>query len=78
MEHFRVLELLPYNANQLERLNVTGASHNNGQRQKRGTNKAEKFVLVDGVFVERIIGKFTLGYINCFKVLNVIPNDLNY
>ena len=47
MKHLRVLELLPNDPHQFERLDVAAAGHHDGEGEDGGAQQRKQFILVD-------------------------------
>ena len=75
MEDLRILELLPDYSSNPQRLGITGASHNNRKCQERCAEKREKLILINCIFVERVIGKLAFGDFDSSQVLDMVFDD---
>lgn len=78
MKHLRVLELLPDDPHQFERLDVAAAGHHDGEREDGGAQQRKELVLVDRVFVEGVVGELALGDLDSLEMFDVVANDAHH
>ena len=71
MKDLRILNFFPQNFDDFEALDIAGSSHDNGKSENGETQKREKFILIDTVFVEGVIGKFTFNDFDFLQLLYV-------
>ena len=77
MKNLGILKLFPNYLCDSERLCITSPGHDNRESQQRGAEQREKLILIDSVFVERVIGKLALGNLDSSEVLNMFLEDLD-
>ena len=75
MKDLRILNFFPQNFNDFEALDIAGSSHDNGKSENGDTQKREKFILINSIFVERVIGKLAFSNFDSSQVLDMIFDD---
>lgn len=71
MEYFGILEFFTDDSDEFEALDITSSCHDQRKGQNRHTQKGEQFILIDAVFIERVISEFTFHNAYVLELLNV-------
>ena len=77
MKNFGILEFLPDNPDNFQAVNITSTGHNKRQSQNRRTQQRKQLILINTIFIQRIVSKLAFNNPNTLKLLNMPFNRSN-
>lgn len=75
MEDFGVLELFTYDPCDSQRLSITSTCHDYRESKKRRAQKREELILINSIFVERVICELALSDFDRPQVIDVVSYE---